>query len=80
MLLVMAEGTRPGEMPSFEPSHSFEAQKRRFSSDGSKLRNTNTPPTSCRNLYLCMGVRRLEVVSEIGLLVMRVSIYVNIGN
>lgn len=35
-VLVMAEGTDTGEMPSFDPSPSSEAKKRPTSSDGSK--------------------------------------------
>lgn len=35
-VLVMAEGTDTGEMPSFEPSPSSEAKKRHISSDGSE--------------------------------------------
>lgn len=33
---MMAEGTDPGEMPSFDQNPSFEAKKRRISSDGSE--------------------------------------------
>lgn len=35
-VLVMAEGTCTGEMPSFDPSPSSEAKKRATSSDGSE--------------------------------------------
>lgn len=35
-VLVMAEGTWTGEMPSFDPSPNFEAKKRHISSDGSE--------------------------------------------
>lgn len=35
-VLVMAEGTDTGEMPSFDPSPSSEAKKRPTSSDGSE--------------------------------------------
>lgn len=76
---MMAEGTRCGEMPSFEPSHSFEAQKRRFPSDGSKLRNTNAPFNSRCNFCLCIEVAAV-LMSENGLLVMYVSINVSVCN
>lgn len=36
MVLVMAEGTDIGEMPSFDPSPSADAKKRATSSDGSE--------------------------------------------
>lgn len=68
----MAEGTRSGEMPSFEPSHSFEAQKRRFSSDGSELSNKNAPRNYFSSFCECVRVGGLKLKSETVLLVIYV--------